>query len=257
MSLRMNVVIPMAGRGSRFSNYKDEGGERRFDFPKPLIEFKSIYKEHDIMLRAVIESLSIDGHYVFITRDYHRYKREYDNIFEKRCSQYDIVDIDQVTDGAACTALLSGHLINSDWPVLFVNCDQLMEDWNAEHFLQYVSRPGLSGGMITFKSDNPGASYAKIENGLITEVAEKQLISDNATAGLYYWKHGSDFYRYANQMIKKPETKVNGEYYMCPVYTEAINDGHKFVAYDLSEQNGNVHLIGTPEELFNYEKSIC
>lgn len=251
MSLRMNVVIPMAGRGSRFNDYTNK--------PKPLIEFDSIYRKNDIMLRAVIESLNIDAQYIFITRGYFddQYKKEYDKVFQKCCSYYDIVDIDEVTDGAACTALMSSHLINNDWPVLFVNCDQLMEDWNAEHFLQNVSQPGSSGGIITFKSDNPGASYAKIENGWICEVAEKELISDNATAGLYFWKHGKDFVRYAEQMIEKPETKVNGEYYMCPVYNEALNDGHKFIAYDLNEQPGTVHLIGTPDELSTYEESLC
>lgn len=251
MELKMNVVIPMAGRGSRFAGFSD--------LPKPLITITPNNEYRGLrMVEAAIKSLCIDANYIFIVRDYDEHKQAYDMIFDRTTASYDIVSVpgNKVTDGAACTALLAADHINNDWPVLFVNCDQIMHNWNAQHFLERVSVPNSSGGIVTFKSDNPGASYAVIEDGLITEVAEKQLISDNATAGLYFWKRGKDFCYYADAMIQLESNKVNGEFYLCPVYSEALRDGHKFVAYDLDEHGGQVCLIGTPDELTMYEGEV-
>ena len=66
------------------------------------------------------------------------------------------------------------------------------------------------------------------KNNLVTEVAEKKVISKNATVGVYYWKKGSDYVNFAETMIKK-NIRVNNEFYVCPVYNEAIVGGKKIV----------------------------
>jgi thiamine pyrophosphate-dependent acetolactate synthase large subunit-like protein len=68
----------------------------------------------------------------------------------------------------------------------------------------------------------------------VSEVAEKKVISDNATVGVYFWKHGSDYVKYAEQMIAK-NIRVNNEFYVCPVFNEAITDGKKIRVKEISK----------------------
>jgi hypothetical protein len=108
------------------------------------------------------------------------------------------------------------------------------------------------GGIVTFKATHPKWSFAKVdENGFVTEVAEKNPISDNATVGYYYWKHGSDFVKYADQMIAN-DSRVNNEFYVCPVFNEAITDGKKVRIYEADDMWG----LGTPEDLEYYLKNF-
>jgi len=108
-----------------------------------------------------------------------------------------------------------------------------------------MSETGSDGGILTFESYHPKWSFAKTdESGFVTEVAEKNPISNNATVGLYYWKHGSQFVEYAESMIAK-DLRVNNEFYICPVYNEAIQDGKKIVTSRVQKMWG----LGTPEDL--------
>jgi dTDP-glucose pyrophosphorylase len=104
------------------------------------------------------------------------------------------------------------------------------------------------GGIVTFKAIHPKWSFAKVnENGLVTEVAEKNPISDNATVGYYFWKHGSDFVKYAEQMISK-NIRVNNEFYVCPVFNQAIEDQKEIKIFNVEKMWG----LGTPEDLNYY-----
>jgi len=92
---------------------------------------------------------------------------------------------------------------------------------------------------------HPKWSYAKISKiGLVTEVAEKKVISDNATVGIYYWKKGSDYVKFAERMIKK-NIRYKNEFYVCPVYNQAIKENKKI----LIEQIHKMWGLGTPEDL--------
>ena len=111
-----------------------------------------------------------------------------------------------------------------------------------------MNETDADGGIVSFKGTHPKYSFAKInEKGLVTEVAEKDPISDIATVGYYYWKKGSDFVKYAEQMIDK-NIRTNNEFYVCPVYNEAIKAGLKIKASLVDEMWG----MGTPEELNNF-----
>ena len=149
------------------------------------------------------------------------------------------------TRGAAETVLLVRDQIDNDDPLVIANCDQLVEidhsGWNIEE---------TDGAILTFKATDPKWSFVKIENGYVTQVAEKNPISDDATVGIYYWKKGSDFVKYAEQMIAK-DIRTNGEFYVAPVYNEAIADGKKIIAYQVDKMWG----LGTPEDLEAYVRS--
>ena len=116
-------------------------------------------------------------------------------------------------------------------------------------FMYDMQETQADGGVVTFKATHPKWSFARVNNNLdVVEVAEKKPISDNATVGFYYWKHGSDFVKYADQMIEN-DTRVNGEFYVCPVFNEAIGDGKRIKSYEVDGMWG----LGTPEDLVNFQ----
>ena len=158
-----------------------------------------------------------------------------------------IVETEGVTEGAACTALLARDYIDNDAPLFFANSDQFIE-WDSNEFMYKMLETKADGGIVTFKATHPKWSFAKIdENGLVTEVAEKNPISDLATVGFYYWKHGSDFVKYANEMIEN-NIRVNSEFYVCPVFNQAIKDDKKIRTFNIDRMWG----LGTPEDLHYY-----
>jgi HAD superfamily hydrolase (TIGR01509 family) len=232
---KMNVLIPMAGAGSRFA-------QAGYTFPKPLIEVNG-----KPMIQAVVENLNIDAHYIFIVQKEHYEKYNLRQVLSLIKPGCDIVLVDGLTEGAACTTLLAKELINNENPLLMANSDQIVE-WNSNECLYAFDADEIDGGILTFKATHPKWSYAKIgENGFVTEVAEKNPISDNATVGIYYWKHGSDYVKYAEQMISK-NIRTNNEFYVCPVFNEAIEDCKKIRVKEVSRMWG----IGTPEDLNTY-----
>jgi dTDP-glucose pyrophosphorylase len=176
----------------------------------------------------------------------HREKYNLDTLLNLITPNCKIVEVEGITEGAACTALLAKELIDSDRPLFFANSDQFVE-WDSNEFFYKMNENEADGGIPTFKGIHPKWSFAKIdEAGLVKQVAEKNPISDDATVGFYYWKRGSDFVRYAEQMILK-NIRVNNEFYVCPVFNEAIEDGLRIRSFGVEKMWG----LGTPEDL-NY-----
>jgi HAD superfamily hydrolase (TIGR01509 family) len=231
---KLNVLIPMAGAGSRFTN-------AGYTFPKPLIEVRG-----KPMIQVVVENLNIEANYIFLVQKdhYEKYNLKYLlNLIAPNCK---IVQVDGVTEGAACTTLLAKEHIDNDAPLVMANSDQFVE-WNSNECMYAFSADSIDGGILTFKATHPKWSYAKLdEHGFVSEVAEKKVISDQATVGIYYWRRGSDYVKYAEQMIAK-NIRTNNEFYVCPVFNEAVDDGKKIRVKNIEKMWG----IGTPEDL-NY-----
>lgn len=174
----------------------------------------------------------------------HREKYNLDSLLKLLTPNCKIIEVDGITEGAACTTLLAKELINNDNPLFFANSDQYVE-WNSNEFMYKMNETDADAGIVTFNATHPKWSFAKIDDiGLVTEVAEKNPISDIATVGFYYWKHGSDYVKYAEQMIEK-NIRVNNEFYVCPVFNEAISDGKKVRGFNINKMWG----LGTPEDL--------
>jgi HAD superfamily hydrolase (TIGR01509 family) len=232
---KMNVLIPMAGAGSRFSNVG-------YTFPKPLIQVGD-----KPMIQVVIENLNIDANFIFLVRTEHYNKynlKSFLNVIAPNCK---IILVDELTEGACCTTLLAKDLINNDNPLLIANSDQFME-WSSGEFYHSVNSPGIDGSIITFHNNHPKWSYVKCDDyGNVSELREKEVISNEATVGIYYWSKGSDYVKYSQQMIEK-NSRVNGEFYVAPVYNEAILDGKVIKTYKIDKMWG----LGTPEDLNYY-----
>ena len=231
---KLNVLIPMAGAGSRF----EKAG---YTFPKPLVEVNG-----KPMIQVVVEALNIEANYIYIVQKSHRKKYNLDTLLTLITPNCTVLEVDGLTEGAACTALIAKDIIDNGSPLFFANSDQYV-DWNSSEFMYKMQETDCDGGIVTFSSSHPKWSYAKVnELGLVTEVAEKNPISDKATIGYYFWKKGSEFVKYAEQMIRK-NSRVNGEFYVCPVFNEAIEDKKEIRAFHAEKMWG----LGTPEDL-NY-----
>ena len=232
---KMNVLIPMAGAGSRFQ-------AAGYTFPKPLIDV-----EGKPMIQVVVDNLNIDAIYIYVVQKEHRAKYNLDTLLNLITPNCKIVEVDGLTEGAACTTLLAKEYIDNDAPLVMANSDQFVE-WDSNEFMYKMIEQKVDGGIVTFTATHPKWSFAKVdEYGYVTEVAEKNPISDIATVGVYYWAKGSDYVKYAEQMISK-NIRTNNEFYTCPTFNEAIGDGKKIKTFNIDKMWG----LGTPEDLKYY-----
>ena len=235
----MKILIPMAGEGSRFAK---EG----YTFPKPLIDVNG-----KPMIERVVENLKFDAEYIFLVRKEHLEKYKgleltLKQITNKNCQ---IVIVDSLTEGAACTALLAKQFIDNDEDLLIANSDQIIE-YSKENFNSLKNLTVVDAIVYCFNAVHPKWSFVKVnKNNYITEVAEKNPISNIATCGIYWYRKGSDFVKYAEQMIDK-NVRVNNEFYIAPIYNELISDKKTLIPFYVHEMHG----IGTPEDLKAYLK---
>jgi dTDP-glucose pyrophosphorylase len=230
----INIVIPMAGLGSRFAN-------AGFEVPKPLIEIQG-----RPMIEWVVKSIGNDSaRYIYIVQEEHLKEFDLERILRRITpkSNMELVPIDYITEGQASSVLLAEPFIDNYDSMMSFNCDQVI-DWTFDYFLLDASRSHADGGILTFKGNSPKWSYAEVKGGWVTRTAEKDPISEHATVGAYFWTRGMDFVRFAKEMISE-NVRVNGEFYSCPVYNWAIRRGGKFIIYDVDAMYGT----GTPEEL--------
>ena len=230
----------MAGLGSRFET-------AGYTFPKPLIEVKG-----KPMIQVIVENLNIKGKYIFVVQKKHYQKFNLGHLLKLISPNCEIVQIDGITDGAACTTLLAEKYIQNNKPLLIANSDQFIE-WDSSETIYHFINKKVDCGILTFPSTHPKWSYAKTNKfGFVTRVAEKKPISTHATVGIYYWKKGSEYVKYTKQMIKK-NIRVNNEFYVCPVFNEAIRDNKKITLSEIGREN--MWGIGTPEDLDYFLKN--
>jgi NDP-sugar pyrophosphorylase family protein len=237
----MNIIIPMAGRGSRFT-------EKRILIPKPLIDIHG-----RPMIQRAVESLDLDGQWKFIIRMDEHLDRVSDMIRTIKPGA-DIINIDYVTEGPASTALLFKDDINNDEELIIANCDQIME-WTSNRFLDYVRY--YDGAVVTYHADTDKNSYARVnKEGLVQEIREKQVISNISLNGIHYWKKGRYFVEAAEAMIAANDRAPNGEFYIGPSYNHMIAQGHTVGIYHIPNQFH--HPVGVPDDLdefLRYENS--
>lgn len=238
----MKILIPMAGEGSRFAK---EG----YQFPKPLIDVNG-----KPMIQRIVENLDFDAEYIFLVRREHieKYEGLLETLQQITNNKSKIVQVDALTKGAACTALLAKKYIDNEEDLLIVNSDQIIE-YEQQNFLILKNLTFVDSIVFTFNSVHPKWSFVKTNSrGFVIQVAEKKPISNIATCGIYWYRKGSDYVKYAEKMIEKNIT-VNNEFYIAPVYNELISDNKTLIPFYVNKMYG----IGTPEDLKNYlEKNI-
>ncbi len=235
----MNILVLMAGEGSRLQEFYKE--------PKPFIKINN-----NKIIEIVLKNINFDCNYLLVAQKLHSEKYNLSSIVSKILNSFRIINIDKKTEGAAISALKSKEFIDNDEELIIINSDQYL-DGNIKESIDYFRFHDADGGILTTKKINEKKwSYVKVnDSGIATKVAEKDPISDNATVGLYYFKKGSEFVKYAQQMINK-NIRINNEFYLCPVYNEFILSEKKIRIFEINK----LWPLGTYEEIKEFENNF-
>ena len=234
----LNIVLPMAGRGSRFA-------EAGYTTPKPFIPIHGVP-----MIKAVVDNLTprCEHRFIFICQREHLEKYEFERQLRSYTKNAVVIGIDGITEGQVCTALLARKYFDNDEALMSANTDQYI-DFDINEYLDAMNSRQLDGMIMTMKSSDPKWSYARTdEQGFVVETAEKKVISEDATVGIFNFAHGSDLVRSADQMIAD-NIRVNGEFYTCPCYNYLIKEGKKIGIYPIGEEYNGMYGLGIPKDL--------
>ena len=229
-----NIVVPMAGLGTRFVSSK-------YTEPKPFIKINGKH-----MIEYVLRNLNVPkARFLLIVRPQHF--RNYKQFFRKICNEYDCTVLEaQNTDGACESVLMAEDLINNETPLIIANSDQLI-DISLLEFIKDSGKRELDGSILVFPSSESKWCYVQIDtNGMVQRVKEKDVISDKAAVGIFFFLKGYLFGRYAKEMIIK-HYKIAGEYFVSTTFNYAIKDGHRIGAYNIEKDE--MHCLGTPKDL--------
>jgi dTDP-glucose pyrophosphorylase len=229
----INILIPMAGEGSRFKN--------THSLPKPLISIN----DKPMIVRA-IESLGITGKYHFVIRN-NEFMQQTIGAIYSICPDPNIVSVNYTPNGAAASALIMEDYINKDDELIIANCDQIM-NWNAYDVISDMRT--YDGAVVTITDNDPKHSYVRIEDGFAIQFVEKEVISKHALTGIHYWKHAKYFFESAKRMINDGKKSANGEYYIAPTYNYLVKEGMDIGVCRI--QNSEFYPVGTPEDLEKY-----
>jgi NDP-sugar pyrophosphorylase family protein len=237
----LNIVIPMAGNGSRFveAGYVD---------PKPLIPVHGIP-----MIEVVINNLRPAQPHRFTFICQKRHDREYGIASYLRAQEpnCEVICLNGVTQGAACTVLTARSIINNRAPLMIANCDQWI-DFDMNLYLNAFDRRRHDGFIMTMSASQPKWSFVKRdERGNVTGVVEKQVISNEATVGIYNFTAGCDFVAAAEAMIAAG-LRVNDEFYVAPVYSQLATQGKRIGTLNIGADRGGMYGLGTPADLQHF-----
>jgi NDP-sugar pyrophosphorylase family protein len=232
----LNVVIPMAGRGSRFA---DVG----YELPKPLLPIHGVP-----MIEVVVRNLTPQepARFVFVCRAEHVAQYGFVPALREIAPGCEIVTIDTVTQGAACTVLLTEGVVDPGAPLIIANSDQWVDHEIDEHLAQ-LRRDGLDGLIMTMTADDPKWSFVELDGDRVTNVVEKEVVSSEATVGIYTFARATDYFEGARAMMAA-DRRVNGEFYVAPVYNELIAAGARIGIDNVGVDGGGMYGLGTPAD---------
>ena len=236
----LHIIMPMAGEGSRFRN-------AGWTTPKPLIELKG----KPLFVRA-IESVKVPGapmKYSFIVRQEHIDEYGVDQSIREILPEAHIYSVLQTTRGAVETCLMAEENIADDDAVVVMDCDlEFRSEKYRDIITQALKTPGETasgGGLVSFESDLPKYSDAEIgEDGLVKRTAEKEVISNHALCGAYFFASGKEFKRVAHQLLNAPVME-KPEFYVSLLYNYLLREGAPVKLAPMEMYRS----YGTPEEL--------
>lgn len=233
----INVVIPMAGAGSRFAI-------AGYDTPKPFIKFNN-----KMMIEHVLGSFrSVDAKFILVLQE--KFLTEQKEQLEELKSKYrlNFVTVPKLTMGAAITALAAHKEIDEKYDIVFADSDNIFRHSDIRNFISYARSNDLSGALLTITSDKSCYSYAKTDkNGYLVETKEKEVISNHAITGAYYFKSLQQFRNSVIDLVVESDLS-KGEFYMSNVYNHLKKITNKIGVYDIE----HFDCVGTPEQLKEY-----
>jgi NDP-sugar pyrophosphorylase family protein len=234
----LNIVLPMAGQGSRFT-------KAGYATPKPMIPIHGIP-----MIKVVVDNLApkCEHRFIFVCQQQHIDEYDLEPKLKSYATNVEVIGINGITEGQVCTALLAKKFFDNDEPLMNANTDQYI-DCDINEYLNEMNSRGLDGMIMTMKSQDPKWSYARTDlDGLVVETAEKKVISQDATVGIFNFARGRDLVRSAEQMIKD-NIRVNNEFYTCPCYNYLIREGARIGFFPVGEEYNGMYGLGIPKDL--------
>lgn len=233
----LSVVIPMAGRGQRFA---DAG----YALPKPLLPIHGVP-----MIETVVRNLTPiePARFVFICQREHLAQYGFGAALRRVAPGCEIVTIDEVTEGAACTVMLCERFVDADDVLVIANSDQWVDRAIDSH-LAALRRERCDGLIMTMTADDPKWSFVELDSDQrVTNVVEKEVVSNEATVGIYTFARAADYFRAARTMIAA-EKRVNGEFYVAPTYNELIAEGARIGIDNIGSDGAGMYGLGTPAD---------
>lgn len=234
----LNIVIPMAGAGSRFARegYKD---------PKPLIPINGVP-----MIRVIINNLrpKEDHRFIFVCQQAHIEAYGLNEKLTTWAPGCKIIGLNGLTEGAACTVLAAREYFDNKDPLMIANSDQYI-DVDINDYLLEMHCKDLDGLIMTMRANDPKWSFVGLDDqNLVTQVVEKEVISDEATVGIYNFKKGSDFVRAADEMIAN-NLRTNNEFYVAPAYNKLFGAGKRIGIFNIGGEANGMYGLGIPSDL--------
>ena len=202
------------------------------------------------MIKLVIDNLrpSRPHRFLFLVRQEHIRDYSLDRLLLEWAPGSEIIPMDRITEGAACTVLQAQRWVDSDNPLMIANCDQWV-DTNINDYLQAFDDSNADGSIMTMRADDPKWSFVKFdEDQRVVEVVEKRVVSQEATVGIYNFRRGKDFIAAAMEMISLNQ-RVNGEFYVAPAYNLMLQGGSRIETFHVGEVDAGMYGLGTPEDL--------
>lgn len=203
------------------------------------------------MIRWVIENVTPSAPHRFIFLCLTEHLQQYPGIpsaLREMSPSCEIVPVEGVTEGAACTVLLARRLIDGNEPLMIANADQYVS-FPIDDYLAAMEAQHADGLIMTFDASDPKWSYCRLRpDGTVSEVVEKQVVSNEATVGIYNFRHGGDYVAAADQMIAS-DLRVNGEFYVAPTYNQLISRGAKIVVARTGCEYNGMYGLGIPSDL--------
>jgi len=234
----INIVLPIAGRGSRFA-------EAGFQLPKPLI---SVHGQP--MIEVVVNNIKplCKHRFIFVALKEHLDHLGMKETLNRIAPGCIIVPVNEVTEGAACTVLLAREFIDNNDQLMIANSDQWV-DIDINEYLAIMNDKNINGLIMTMWADDPKWSFVGFDKmGEVNKVVEKEVISNEATVGIYNFQRGSDFVKAADQMIAK-NLRVNNEFYVAPAYNEMIKNKAKITIFNIGKEYDGMYGLGIPSDL--------
>ena len=237
----LHIIMPMAGEGSRFIN-------NGWSTPKPLIDLNN----KPLFMHA-IDSINIENipiKYSFIVRKEHIVKYNIDNAIKTYLPDANIFFVEKTTRGAVETCMIAESVIDNDDAILVLDCDLHFNSISFNNIIKSVIEGDttISGALVSFNSNDPKYSYAEIDdNNIVIRTAEKEVISNNALCGAYFFSNGSEFKNISKQLINEANFK-KPEFYVSLLYNYILSNNGKVVLTTMDAY----HSYGTPDELKQY-----
>lgn len=225
--------MPMAGRGARLAGHSS--------YPKPLVRVLG-----KTIVEWSVETLGLNGNYIFCCKKEHIEKFDIEKILKRIVPDCQIVSIDYQTKGTLQSVLEASDFINNDDELIISDTDHYLV-WDTNYFNNKIRTRSIDACVMVFPEKHylTNASYVKLnKEGYVIEAAEKKLISTTASVGLHYYKKGSDFVKFANEMMKRNIIHID-EFYITPLYNLFIEAGKKVIINPVTK----MWALGSPEEI--------